>query len=689
MRRPRAADGISVGSALARAIVLALLWASGSRGAVLAQEGASEVRLGLAHVDLMDLHLRRRPDGPPEAHASVDAGHLADRYRLARASGAGWNRWTLYRDLVETGSPYDWTVPDGIIGRDRAHGLRSLLILQSQAENIEAPIFLDPNGSPTDDPGRAAQVNPGHVLARFVDAAAARYGRGGTVGGAAAWEIGNEPNIHPYWRDRPEDFARYLEVAYLTIKRRDPAAVVLHGSMADDVAAEDWFRRFLVALKQRAADGPQPWAASHFFDKTGWHWYRSPAHLQTGPARARAILAEAGLPPKPVWVTETGVPVWNEHPGPCWDSASPGRATTEEQAGFVWQTLAEAYASGVELVILFQLYDDCGNGPKSYDAFGLVRNPLGSACWEGAAAACWRADPALAGRPRPAYQAFALAARLLAGARYLRQSPAAGRGWRSVVFQAGDRRSTVLWSTGGATSAVVPAAAAQARLHRVTATGVESLALGARDGAFTVPLPAVSNHNGMGGRPIMAGVPVILEELGVAGSGGTAGEGPAAEGAEGPSDAGAADPADDLDPPVLAVVEPLPERSPAGDLSLAVVAGDAGSGLAAWILYVAEGEDPPLRPEDWRPVEGLRPWTAAPAAGRVSATLRLEPGRRYHFAAQAGDRAGNWTPLPPYSQASTRTVLTGRGPAMPASSAARTAPARPRDRPDRPFIPFD
>lgn len=664
--RPERAGGL---------LLLALLLGSGPGGAAWAQASGPQPRLGLAHVDLMDLHLRRRPDGPPVALAQLDAGQLAERYRLAGQAGAGWNRWTLYRDLVETADPYDWAVPDGIIGRDRGQGLRSLLILQSQAENIEAPIFLDGSGAGTDDPARAARVNPEHVWARFVDAAAARYGGGGAVGGAAAWEVGNEPNIHPYWRDRPEDYARYLEVAYLVLKHRDPAAVVLHGSMADDVAAEDWFRRFLTAVKARAADGPQPWAAGHFFDKTGWHWYRSPAHLQTGPARARAMLAEAGIPDKAVWVTETGMPVWNEHPGPCWDPASPGRATVVEQAGFVWQTLAEAYASGVELVILFQLADDCGNGPRSYDAFGLVRNPLGVACWEAAAAACWHADPAVAGRPRPAYHAFSLAARLIAGARYLRQSPAAGRGWRSVVFQAEGRRSTVLWSTGTATQASLPAGSAQARLHRLTGAGVESVTVEAAAGAYAVPLPAVSNHNGMGGRPIMAGVPVILEEVGVAGAWG----GDAAQvqgGGVGASDLGTPAAESDLSPPVLAAVEPLPDRSPPGPLTLSVIAGDEGSGLSSWILYMAEGESPPAQPEDWRPVDGPRPWTAAPAAGQMSATLRLEAGRRYHFAAQASDRAGNWTALPPYSQASTRTEGPAARPGpLPPSLASRSQAA--------------
>ncbi|HRA21628.1 MAG TPA: hypothetical protein PLZ56_14375, partial [Anaerolineae bacterium] len=147
---------------------------------------AGSLQMGLAHVDLMDLHLARRPDGPPIRQVILDDDQIARRYDQARAAGAGWNRWTLYRDLVETGTPYDWTVPDGIVGRDRAHGLRTLMILQSQAENIEAPIFLASGGGKTDDPAQATAVNDEHVWARFVAAAVERYGSSGSLGGVVA-----------------------------------------------------------------------------------------------------------------------------------------------------------------------------------------------------------------------------------------------------------------------------------------------------------------------------------------------------------------------------------------------------------------------------------------------------------------------------------------------------------------------
>lgn len=642
-----------------RGLVLALAltaMAPATRGGASPAAQDASPQMGLAHVDVMDLHLARRPDGAPMAIHPLDDGQIAQRYAQAQASGAGWNRWTLYRDLVETGRPYDWTVPDGIIGRDRAHGLRTLLILQSQADNLDEPVFLTRDGAGTDDPTRAAKVNDAHVWARFVAAAVERYGAGGAIGGVTAWEIGNEPDIDPVWRDRPEAYARFLEVASLVIKRADPAAIVIHGSMADEAQAEAWFSRFLDALRARAQASPLPESHGFYFDKTAWHWYRSPGLLQTGPARVRAILREKAFPAKPIWVTETGVPVWSEHPGPCWDPASPGRANLAEQAGFVWQTTAEAFASGVQLLIYFQLFDDCGNGPRSYDAFGLFRNPAGYSCWEPPGDhACWQ--PGLAGQARPAYQAYRLAAQLLAGARFLRQAPSVASGHRVIVFQNGSRRVSVVWSTGNAHSARLPAVASSATLYTISDEGLEERSIAATEGAFGLALPGVTNHNGMGGRPIMAAVPVILVEDGVRGdAAGPAIGAPAASTASSlaPALPDAATVAADHEAPVLAAVEPLPDISPARPLRLSVIAGDPDSGVVAWILYVAEGAEPPREPEAWRPVGGVRPWTAPPNAGQEALAFPVVSGRRYHFAAQAADRAGNWTALPPYSQASTR-----------------------------------
>ena len=55
------------------------------------------------------------------------------------------------------------------------------------------------------------------------------------------------------------------------------------------------------------------------------------------PIRAGNTLRSRGLD-KPIWLNETGVPAWNDYPGPVWDPHSGLRATTQEQAHYTIQT---------------------------------------------------------------------------------------------------------------------------------------------------------------------------------------------------------------------------------------------------------------------------------------------------------------------------------------------------------------
>jgi hypothetical protein len=189
---------------------------------------------GLDHVDLMDLHAARLPDGGVEDREVLPRSDLESRYRAAKAAGAGWNRWSLYWDLVERGAngQFNWTVADGIVRRDMAAGLRTLAILQGtppryassgrpdvqppavggwparirqgttpraagawsvQAavpKGLSEPIFRQADGSPTDDPARAAAINADNPWARYVAAAVERYRPGGELATAESWPAG-------------------------------------------------------------------------------------------------------------------------------------------------------------------------------------------------------------------------------------------------------------------------------------------------------------------------------------------------------------------------------------------------------------------------------------------------------------------------------------------------------------------
>ena len=598
-------------------------------------------RFGLAHVDLMDLHIERVAGGPPRREEVLSGQEIAERFAQAGASGAKWNRWSLYWDLVDVGDGFDWSVADEIVARDHDAGLASLLILQGTPERhatagspdlrppsvgghlpgmqlwstwrggasvqsspprgLYEPVFLSSLGVGTDDPLLAFAVNPANPWAVFVAAAVERYKPGGLLAtrlgwpaseGVRAWEIGNEPNIPFFWSGTPEEYSRYLEVAYLATVWRDPEATVMHGGIADAPGAQDWFERFLDGLLTRSSASPLPERYGYYFDASAWHWYAYPDLLRSGPERVREVLRERGLAAKPIWVTEMGVPIWSEHPGPCWDPLSPWRATLAEQASYVWQAIAEGVAAGIEVMFVFQAYDDCGNGPESYDAFGLVRNHASNQCWKSPQGKpCWRFDPALAGKPRPAHAALRVVADALGDAELLWRPGRHEAGWqRLLLYRPPAERVTVAWSwTSSAQSVELTATGRSGRLYELDSDGfVTWRDVAAEAGKYVVDLPGATNRNRPEAPlPLMAGRPVILVER-------------------------------DIYAPFRARVDPLPETSPTR-FELTVAAADGGTGVRAVRVLVAE--EPPQGEDDWAVHADRVPWTARAVAGSVKVTF--------------------------------------------------------------------
>ncbi|MFN2251515.1 MAG: hypothetical protein ACK2UL_06315 [Anaerolineae bacterium] len=655
------------------------------------------VAVGLAHVDLMDLHVERLPGGGTTKREVLEPGEVDERYDKAVAAGAAWNRWSLYWDMVDASGGYDWSVADDIVERDRDAGLRTLAILQGtparystsgspdvvpprvgggtpgrihgltdvdgavpvaiQAavpKGLDEPAFLDAGGVGTDDPELADHYNPANPWAAFVAEAVGRYRPGGALAlsrgwgdsdGIRAWEVGNEPNLRQFWDGSAAEFARYLEVAYVVVRWADSAATVVHGGIADDAGADAWYGQLLDELTAKAERSPLPARYGYYFDATAWHWYSYPALLGSGPARARQLLRDHGLPDKPVWVTEMGVPIWSEHPGPCWDPASPWRATAVEQAGYVWQALTEAAYSGVEVAVLFQAYDDCGNGPASYDAFGFVRNHASNQCWEPPGQTCWRLEPALAGVPRPAHAVLAAAADHLGESEPLWRSWPVGDVERVLFYKAPDERVTVAWNWSRADRDLeVAATGAEGTLLTLDGSGVlTETSVRPIDGVHRLSLPAQTNSNNPGGGGLMAGRPVVLVER-------------------------------DQYGPFRAEIGSLPPAS-APSFDLTVSAADGGTGVAAVRVLVAES--PPAGPDGWRVWRDHVGWTAAPVSGQMAVGFAGEAGHTYYFAAQALDRAGNWSAVPQSAQASTRIAVgaTVTTPATPGTATAYASPA--------------
>ena len=352
--------------------------------------------------------------------------HGADRYRNALILGAGWNRWPLYWDRVESQpNTYDWLAYDKLLGADISNGLQTNAILLgipsfwqdgASISNLFAPIYANGSDSAAGD----EPINPQNTWASFVHYAVTRYKPAGVLAqhngftdgqGIRFWEIWNEPDIPQFWNGGAEAYARLLKSAAIVIKNVDPQARIIFGGLlfASD---QGFFSRVLREFR----DDPLRARYNWFFDIVAVHSYDDPWRSGWLTKVAQDTLS-AFNQSRPVWVNETGVSVWNDYPGPVWAAAPEQRlrlATLEQQAHFLIMSAAFAWSKGAEAVFYHQLFDDCGNYPAGTDfpphngelcaqgacygdAFGLYRNRVDSHCFS---------QHPFANSPRPAALAF-------------------------------------------------------------------------------------------------------------------------------------------------------------------------------------------------------------------------------------------------------------------------------------------
>jgi hypothetical protein len=357
-----------------------------------------------------------------------------ERYDRALSLGAGWNRWPLYWDRVETEpGQFDWSQYDRLVRDDEAHGLEiNAILLGSPAffrdgvriSGLHEPIFSDR----TDTPRADKTINSKNPWANFVYEAVTRYKPGGTLAdesdwtdgeGIRIWEIWNEPDYAPFWNSSILDYARLLKTAYLVIKMVDPEAQVMFGGLLFS-GNDNWLARVLAIYE----DDPFHEEYNWYMDMVAVHSYGYPWRSGWLVLNVEQTLIAYKLK-REVWLTESGADVWDDYPGPTWET-NPAhrllRVTEEQQANFFIQSTAYAWAQGADVVFFHQLFDDCGNQPAGTDfpahdgdlcengdpcagdAFGLYRNERGSVCFS------QHPEP---GTARPAAAAFQLMADIL------------------------------------------------------------------------------------------------------------------------------------------------------------------------------------------------------------------------------------------------------------------------------------
>jgi len=617
---------------------------------------------------LLTLFLKGEETGPAVADAPPgndrfglcfvsSAESLADdtRYDGALAAGAQWDRWPLYWHWVDEGGyvgPHDggYHDYDTLVIRDIAQGLTPIAILLGtpdmratggstsvppprvqdkfffrperltlqQAKTSTAasppaglfePIFADG----TDVPGPGKEINQTNSWAVFVQDTVNRYKPGGTLGsevGVRYWEIWNEPDLTHFWSGTVEEYYRLLEVAHPIIKLADNGATVLLGGLAF-YAKPNWLPQLL------SFTGGDPTKA--YFDVVSFHYYWSIYTTEYWLNQTRATLSANGLSGVPIWITESGVPVWDDFPATYYSVPpdSPFRGTMEEQAAYVIQNAALAFHYGVERYYHFMLHDDCGNEPP--DAFGLRQNFSPHDCNpEGS-------NPQ--GKRRPSYAAHQLAAEQYRDPMPLWREK--GNGQDQIAFYRTDDESRVLalWATGGVTAtATVSATGETAQLYWIEpipsgtewgASGItRTRTLTPTGGVYTLTLSPATNQNSWdnfvepGSDPnyYIGGQPYLLVEQ-------------------------------DTVPPTSVVASLPPTRTLPFEVHWS--GEDPGSGIDSYDVYVSVGGG------------SLQPWITSTTA--TSASYTGAYSNTYGFAVRARDRAGNEEPTP--AEPDTTTVV--------------------------------
>ena len=595
---------------------------------------------------------------------STDAPITEQRYQQALFLGAGWNRWPLYWERVElSAGQFNWAAYDRLVSEDIRHGLQTNVILLGRPgfhqsggsiTGLSAPVFSD--GTDTLGPGK--QINPANHWAGFVYRAVERYRPGGLLAternwlsgaGIRVWEVWNEPDLTMFWVGSVAEYARLLKVTYLAAHYADPNADVMFGGLAS-ADSTDWLARTLDIIAQ----DPQAVQYNWFIDIVAVHSYTYARRSAEVVNRVRQTLNDHGISRR-IWLNENGVPVWDDYPGPVWAASDPQsrmlRATMQQQAAFIIQSAAYAWAAGADVVMMHQLFDDCGNQPGgtdfpphngelcngggicSGDAHGLFRNPANASCFS------QHPQP---GSARPAAQSYRLLAQIFGDGPF---EPAEMQLFdqRGVVITfnkpANRERVHVAWNRSLQPLVLdLPASGQLATLYTMDG---QDFQLMPEDDHYRVSLTPATPDDfpflAAGDGAAVGGPPFIIVEQAVRDTSSN----PALPQFEAPVstplpelDASppvqdtprpTVDPAQDTTPPA-AHVNPLPERSPA--TFTVSWSGQDDSGIASYLVWVR--------------VDGgtWEPWLET---GATSADYTGESGHIYEFAVWAVDLAGNWS----------------------------------------------
>ena len=211
------------------------------------------------------------------------------------------------------------------------------------------------------DDWTASDGDPINYWGRFVHTVVSEYGDR-----VKYWEMWNEVDDQgdQFWSGSEADYAQLLKVGYQASKDACPDCTVLYAGLwywADP----QHFERVLDIVN----NDPEAPANNYFFDVMSVHLYSRSSSIYD---KVREIRTQMNryVSDHPIWLTETGVQVWDDTKVFSNPTPYPYTATMDEAAAYVIQSYANAWAADVKRYFFFRTHD------YNMPGFGLMRNDL-------------------------------------------------------------------------------------------------------------------------------------------------------------------------------------------------------------------------------------------------------------------------------------------------------------------------
>jgi hypothetical protein len=188
----------------------------------------------------------------------------------------GWARTEIpWAGIEPQRDHFTWQRWDRVVDGLRAHDYQVLGML----------CYWTPWAQPYSDEAIEA-------FGRYAERVARRY-----RGRVAAWEIWNEPNERTFWTSTPERYVRLMRAAYEGVKRGDPDALVIGGSLS---GVDLVYLRTLLKL------GAGAWMDRLSVHPYSFGWTPEDAQLLRELRGIAQELRRAGKSDR-LWVTEIGI----------------------------------------------------------------------------------------------------------------------------------------------------------------------------------------------------------------------------------------------------------------------------------------------------------------------------------------------------------------------------------------------